>query len=107
MNSFQGEIRRHQHIGLSSAQPWKPQHRAVIPNAFKNSRVSDRPGEAANLLNQRFLGNYHGNQYKRISTLTNASADGRYNMDALFDQYQSALQTAAVMCPGMIPDYPP
>ena len=72
MNSLQREIRRHQPIALSSAQPWKPQHRAVIPNAFQYSRAPGRPGQAANLLNQRFLGNYHGNQYKRIGTLTNA-----------------------------------
>jgi hypothetical protein len=70
MNSFQRKIRRHQHIGLPAIRLWKPQHRAVIANAFRNRRVSAQPGEAANLLNQRFLGNYHGNQYKRIGTLT-------------------------------------
>ena len=69
VNSFQGKVGSDQRvlILLRASSRHQSQHGAVISNSSLNRGILRSPRQTANLGNQGFFGNRHGNQYKRFN----------------------------------------
>src|SRR5580700_8745928 len=80
VDPLQAEVGRDQRVVFRSSATTcarkKSQHRAVVSNSSENGRARAGLRQPANLGYQRFLGNHHGNYYKRGAPATLAFAAG-------------------------------
>jgi hypothetical protein len=80
VDPFEAEVGRDQGVVFRSSASTrageKSQHGAVVSNSSEYGRAGPRLRQPTNLGYQRFLGNHHGNYYKRGSPAALALAAG-------------------------------